>query len=78
VGDVYQPYTNRPYNYEHEIGQGLKNNFFRNQFYVSYNYNFMYHFFLEANLRYDTAFNWFSFLPLIGCRVNLWNDYRNY
>jgi hypothetical protein len=77
-GDIYQPYTNRPFNYNHEIGQGLKNNFFRNQWHLSYTYNFLYQAFAEINLRFDSAFNRFTFLPMLGCRINLWNDYRNY
>ena len=77
-GDVYQPYTNRPDNYDHEIGQGQKNNFFRNQWIVSYLLYGEYNIFAEMNLRYDSAFSRFSFLPMIGFRSNLWNDYRNY
>ncbi|MCF8444239.1 MAG: hypothetical protein K9G29_04465 [Crocinitomicaceae bacterium] len=77
-GDIYQPYTNRPFEYNHEIGQGVKNNFFRNQWHVSYTYNFLYQAFAEVNLRYDSAYNRFTFLPMLGCRINLWNDYRNY
>ncbi len=77
-GDIYQPYTNRPFDYQHEIGQGLKNKFFRSQWYASYTYNFLYSVFAEVNLRYDSAYNRFTFLPLLGCRINLWNDYRNY
>ena len=77
-GDVYQPYTNRPYNYDHEIGQGQKNNFFRNQWIVSYLLFGEYNIFAEMNLRYDSAFSRFTFLPMIGFRSNLWNDYRNY
>jgi len=77
-GDVYQPYTNRPYNYDHEIGQGQKNNFFRNQWIASYSLQGIYNIFAEINLRYDTAFSRLTFLPMIGFRSNLWNDYRNY
>jgi hypothetical protein len=77
-GNIYQPYTNRPYDYDVRIGQGLKNNFFRSQWSFSYNFNSLYHIFVEMNLRYDTAYNRFTFLPIMGCRINLWNDYRNY
>lgn len=77
-GNIYQSYTNRPYDYDVSIGQGLKNNFFRNQWYFSYNYNSMYHLFVELNFRFDSAYNRFTFLPMIGSRINLWNDYRNY
>jgi hypothetical protein len=77
-GDIYQPYTNRPNDYQNEIGQGLKNNFIRNQWYVCYELQGMHQLFVELNLRHDSAFSRFSLLPLIGFRTNLWNDYRNY
>jgi hypothetical protein len=76
--DIYQPYTNRPYDYNHTIGQGEKNNFFRSQSSVSYKLYNLYHLFAEFNLRYDSAFQRFSFFPMLGLRGNLWNDYRNY
>jgi hypothetical protein len=77
-GDIYQPYTNRPNDYQNEIGQGLKNNFVRNQWYVCYAMQGIHQVFAEINLRYDSAYSRFSLLPLIGVRSNLWNDYRNY
>lgn len=77
-GDIYQPYTNRPNDYQNEIGQGLKNNFVRNQLYVCYTMQGIHQVFVEMNLRYDSAYSRFSLLPLIGVRSNLWNDYRNY
>ena len=77
-GDIYQPYTNRPNDYQNEIGQGLKNNFVRNQWYVCYTMQGIHQVFAEINLRYDSAYSRFSLLPLIGVRSNLWNDYRNY
>ncbi|HBW85576.1 MAG TPA: hypothetical protein DEF82_02180 [Crocinitomicaceae bacterium] len=77
-GDVYQPYTNRPFNYNHEIGQGKKNNFFRSQNMIIYHLYHQYQLFAEMNFRYDSAFQLFSFFPSIGFRSNLWNDYRNY
>jgi hypothetical protein len=77
-GDIYQPYTNRPNDYQNEIGQGLKNNFVRNQWYVCYAIQGIHQVFAEINLRYDSAYSRFSLLPLIGFRTNLWNDYRNY
>jgi hypothetical protein len=77
-GDIYQPYTNRPNDYQNEIGQGLKNNFIRNQWYVCYTMQGIHQVFAEINLRYDSAYSGFSLLPLIGVRSNLWNDYRNY
>ncbi len=77
-GDIYQPYTNRPNDYQNEIGQGLKNNFVRNQWYVCYAIQGIHQVFAEINLRYDSDYSRFSLLPLIGFRTNLWNDYRNY
>jgi hypothetical protein len=77
-GDIYQPYTNRPFNYNHEIGQGLKNNFFRNQWYFCYSLQGMHQLFIEANFRFDTAVTRFTFFPMLGFRTNIWNDYRNY
>ncbi len=77
-GDIYQPYTNRPNDFQNEIGQGLKNNFVRNQWYVCYAMQGIHQVFAEINLRYDSAYSRFSLLPLIGVRSNLWNDYRNY
>ncbi|MFM7473431.1 MAG: hypothetical protein ACKO00_05900, partial [Crocinitomicaceae bacterium] len=77
-GDVYQPYTNRPFNYDHEIGQGKKNNFFRSQNMIIYHLYHQYQLFAEMNFRYDSAYQLFSFFPSIGFRSNLWNDYRNY
>jgi len=77
-GDIYQPYTNRPNDYQNEIGQGWKNNFVRNQWYVCYTMQGIHQVFAEINLRYDSAYSRFSLLPLIGVRSNLWNDYRNY
>ncbi len=77
-GDIYQPYTNRPNDYQNEIGQGLKNNFVRNQWYVCYAIQGIHQVFAEINLSYDSDYSRFSLLPLIGFRTNLWNDYRNY
>jgi hypothetical protein len=77
-GNIYQPYTNRPYDYNHQIGQGLKNNFFRFQSSMSYQLFANYELFTELNLRFDEAYERFSFFPFLGLRSNLWNDYRNY
>jgi hypothetical protein len=78
--DLYAPYTNRPYEYNHYIGQGIANNGIRAQFTVSYllsKYGRL-NAFIENNLRYDHAFKRFGYFPMLGIRSQLWNDYRNY
>ena len=77
-GNVYQAYVNRPSDYNNFIGQGQKNIFIRNQNTINYKIYKLYTLFIECNLRFDSAFNKISFLPMIGFRSNLWNDYRNY
>lgn len=78
--NIYQPYTNRPYEYNHVIGQGKGNNGFRAL--VTFSYEIMKNGNLQAFLvnqfRYDSAFKHSSYLPVIGIRSQLWNDYRNY
>ena len=79
-GNVYQPYNNRPYEYGHYIGQGKGNNGFRAIITLSYQvmkYGNLQAFF-ENQYRYDSAFNKSSYIPMIGLRSQLWNDYRNY
>jgi hypothetical protein len=79
-GDVYQPYTNRPYEYGHYVGQGKSNNGIRALLHVGYclhqptNLNV----FVENQLRFDTALNKYTYIGAIGIRSQLWNDYRNY
>ena len=79
-GNVYQPYTNRPYEYGHYIGQGKGNNGVRGLIQIGYllhketNLNI----FIENQLRYDTAFDSYTYRAALGIRSQLWNDYRNY
>ena len=78
--NIYEPYTNRPYEYGHFIGQGKGNNGVRSILTVSYKvskYGNLQLFF-ENQFRYDTAFKRGNYIPLIGLRGQLWNDYRNY
>jgi hypothetical protein len=79
-GDLYQPYTYRPYDYNHFIGQGLGNDGFRAIVTVSYKVlkqgNLLA--FVENQFRYDSAFKRSNYIPMIGLRSQLWNDYRNY
>lgn len=81
--DVYVPYTKRKgFNFGYKIGSGQKNIFARMNLHVAYkltpkgNINA----FAELQFRYDSALenNKFNFLPAIGIRSYLWNDYRNY
>lgn len=78
--NVYQPYTNRPYEYHHEVGQGKGNNGFR--FIVNVSYNVLkqgnLQAFIEYQYRFDSAFERSVHIPMIGLRSQLWNDYRNY
>jgi hypothetical protein len=79
-GNVYQPYTLRPTNYGNFIGQGMANNGLR--LHLSFSYQLAadgnIQAFFENQLRYDSGFNSLSYVPLIGIRSSLWNDYRNY
>jgi len=79
-GNIYQPYTNRPYDYGHFIGQGKGNNGVRTLIQIGYclhrptNLNI----FVENQLRYDSAFDKYTYIGALGIRSQLWNDYRNY
>jgi hypothetical protein len=79
-GDVYQAYNNRPYEYGHFIGQGKGNNGFRAVLTLSYQVlkSGNLQVFFENQYRYDSGFNSSSYIPMIGLRSQLWNDYRNY
>ncbi|MEY4602943.1 MAG: hypothetical protein RIT43_235 [Bacteroidota bacterium] len=78
--DVYQPYTNRPYEYGHFIGQGKGNNGLRALVHVGYCLHKAtnLHVFIENQLRYDSAFENYSYIGVLGIRSQLWNDYRNF
>jgi hypothetical protein len=79
-GNVYQPYTFRPFDYGHNIGQGLQNNMLRMVLTGAYKLSraFNMQAFAECHLRTDSVFDKLSVLPVIGIRSQLWNDYRNY
>lgn len=78
--DVYRPYTQRPFEYDHQIGQGQGNNGAR--IVASASYQFMKNgqttVFTEQHLRYDSAFDRWTYLPVIGIRSAFRNDHRNY
>ena len=79
-GDMYKPYTLRPFEYGHQIGQGQGNNSLlviltasciplkksKIQCYA------------EFQMRYNSMLNHTQFIPVVGIRSQLWNDYRNY
>jgi hypothetical protein len=79
-GDIYVPYTYRKEDYGNHIGQGLGNNGIRAILTVSYlvakQGNLQA--FIEQQFRYDSAFDRYSYIPMIGLRSQLWNDRRNY
>jgi hypothetical protein len=80
-GNIYLPYTLRPSDINNEIGQGVQNNFFKLNMHIAHKLSEKGSIFAFAELqyRYDTAFSQKSlFIPFIGIRSYLWNDYRNY
>lgn len=78
--DVYQPYTLRNGDYDHFIGDGLRNHGLRISLFLGYKVvsNINLYAFTDLQFRYDSAFASSKFVPTIGIRTNLWNDYRNY
>jgi len=80
--DIYQSYINRPNDFGNFIGQGVKQTFFRTNTRVSYQLieNGRIHAFAELQTQYlyTNGFHDWRFLPMIGLRSYLWNDYRNY
>lgn len=78
--ELYTPYINRPYEYGHYIGQGKGNNSFRAILTLSYQVvkDGNMQVFIENQVRYDGAYKRTNYIPMIGFRSQLWNDYRNY
>lgn len=77
-GDIYEPYINRPQDYNVSLGQGLKRNFARLQLIAQYKIKGTdLKLFTELNYRYDKG-NGSNIMPIVGIRNALWNDYRNY
>ncbi len=80
--DIYRPYTQRPYDYHLQIGEGERNYFGRLNLFGAYQLSEKGNFqaFGEIQLRFDSAAkdHKFRVVPMIGIRSNLWNDYRNY
>lgn len=79
-GDLYQPYTLRPFEYDHKIGQGQGLNRFH--IFVRMHYPIFkkteLRAFIENHLSYSTLSSRWQYNPVIGIRSFLWNDYRNY
>lgn len=78
--DIYLPYTFRPGDYGHYIGQGQGFNVFHlmlsGSYRVSNHGNLQA--FMENHLKYNTIGESFQYSFVIGLRSILWNDYRNY
>jgi hypothetical protein len=85
-GNLYSSYDNRPIvngvaqEYGHYTGQGTGNNGFRAILTISYQLikDGNIQAFLENQYRYDSAFKRSMYIPMVGIRSQLWNDYRNY
>lgn len=79
-GNIYQPYTLRPDEYGHFIGQGLGRNISRTV--LTFDYELWkpgaIHAFFENHLLIQGNTGQFNYYPVIGIRSQLWNDYRNY
>jgi hypothetical protein len=80
--DIYESYVNRPNDFGNYIGQGTKQTFFITNTRASYpilNEGKLYAF-AELQTQFITmaGFKKLSFLPMVGLRSYLWNDYRNY
>ena len=80
--DIYESYINRPSDFGNYIGQGIKQTFFITNTRASYPIlkEGRIHAFAELQTQYVKmdGFQKLSFLPMIGIRSYLWNDYRNY
>ena len=80
--DNYQPYTLRPYDFGVFIGQGEKVNFVRTNLQLNYLFSKKgaLAIFGELAWRCDLMNGAFAlqYLPVVGLRSQLWNDYRNY
>lgn len=79
-GNIYLPYTLRPSEYGNFAGQGLKNNALRTV--LTINWQVMKYgnlqLFTEQHLRYDNWNQKFNYVPVVGLRSKIRNDYRNY
>jgi hypothetical protein len=79
-GNIYRPYTQRPEDYGFYIGRGLgRNNSITT---LTFDYEvyrpMKLHVFIEQQLRIQGNTMKASYIPILGIRSQLWNDYRNY
>lgn len=79
-GNTYLPYTSRPYNIGHHIGQGVQRNGVVSNLTLSYEIvdHGKLSAFSQNQLRYVVQTNEFKPVLIVGIRSLLWNDYRNY
>lgn len=79
-GDIYVSYTLRPEEYGHHVGQGLGRNVSKTI--LTFDYELwkpgQIHVFFENHLLIQANTKTFNYIPVIGIRSQLWNDYRNY
>ena len=79
-GDIYMPYTLRPSEYGHKIGQGAGKNVSKTI--LTFDYEVwkagQIHVFFENHLWIQANKMQVTYIPVIGIRSQLWNDYRNY
>lgn len=79
-GDIYQSYVNRPYDYDHYIGQGQGYNGVKTV--LTFGYKVLDHgnlnAFIENHFGGTTRDNKLRYSLVVGLRSMLWNDYRNY
>lgn len=78
--NIYLPYTNRPSEYGHYIGQGTQVNGINAQVRILYkilDYGNL-HGFAEYNFSHIQQSNFVDHQLVFGIRSLLWNNYRNY
>lgn len=78
--NIYDSYVDRPYEYDHYIGQGNQLNGINVVSTVGYKLfeKSTLNVFMENHLRYRVQENTAQYMLVIGIRSPLWNDYRNY
>ena len=78
--NIYQSYNFRPFEYGHFAGQGKGINGMKCL--ITFDYRILpkwnMHAFLENHLNYNTLVSEIQYVPVLGVRSMLWNDYRNY
>lgn len=79
-GDIFKSYNLRPAEYNHTIGQGVKNSGVRMVITAAYvlDRKTNLQFFIENHINGNTTLKQSDYQAVIGIRSCLWNDYRNY